>query len=229
MIGAYMAGGVTGAHMNPAVTLAMALRGKTSWIKVCDCRWAWLECEACMHRWALALALAIHISCAQWTLCTWPIWQRFGNIFWWAPMEGRLYCNWPVVPCQTIGMQLVLIIIMLAEEFSKPICKSWDITRAILALHFALVHLYLGRCTRREEAINNIMYPAVAEKKYEICAMSCCVSWLRRSAHPLWSLSWSLSHQCSSSAYLLHAWPAVSVHSSHTHSFSAWVCAHTRH
>jgi glycerol uptake facilitator-like aquaporin len=35
MIGAYMAGGVTGAHMNPAVTLAMALRGKTSWIKVC--------------------------------------------------------------------------------------------------------------------------------------------------------------------------------------------------
>jgi glycerol uptake facilitator-like aquaporin len=30
MIGAYMAGGV-----NPAVTLAMALRGKTSWIKVC--------------------------------------------------------------------------------------------------------------------------------------------------------------------------------------------------
>ncbi len=34
MIGAYVAGGVTGAHMNPAVTLAMALRGKTKWIKV---------------------------------------------------------------------------------------------------------------------------------------------------------------------------------------------------
>ena len=30
-----MAIGVTGAHLNPAVTLAMALRGKTSWIKVC--------------------------------------------------------------------------------------------------------------------------------------------------------------------------------------------------
>ena len=29
-----MAAGVTGAHMNPAVTLAMALRGKTNWIKV---------------------------------------------------------------------------------------------------------------------------------------------------------------------------------------------------
>ena len=34
MIGAYVAGGVTGAHMNPAVTLGMALRGKTAWIKV---------------------------------------------------------------------------------------------------------------------------------------------------------------------------------------------------
>ena len=29
-----MAIGVTGAHMNPAVTLAMAIRGKTSWFKV---------------------------------------------------------------------------------------------------------------------------------------------------------------------------------------------------
>ena len=34
MMGAYMAIGVTGAHMNPAVTLAMAIRGKTSWFKV---------------------------------------------------------------------------------------------------------------------------------------------------------------------------------------------------
>eukprot|EP00731_Ephydatia_muelleri_P037966 Em0614g1a len=31
MIGAFIAGGVTGAHMNPAVTLAMALRGKLNW------------------------------------------------------------------------------------------------------------------------------------------------------------------------------------------------------
>ena len=35
MVGAYIAIGVTGAHMNPAVTLAMALRGKTCWLKVC--------------------------------------------------------------------------------------------------------------------------------------------------------------------------------------------------
>lgn len=34
MVGAYIAIGVTGAHMNPAVTLAMALRGKTCWLKV---------------------------------------------------------------------------------------------------------------------------------------------------------------------------------------------------
>ena len=34
MIGAFMAGGVTGAHMNPAVTLAMALRGRLNWLKV---------------------------------------------------------------------------------------------------------------------------------------------------------------------------------------------------
>lgn len=32
--GAYCAIGITGAHMNPAVTLAMAIRGKTSWLKV---------------------------------------------------------------------------------------------------------------------------------------------------------------------------------------------------
>ena len=37
MIGAFIAGGVTGGHMNPAVTLAMALRGKVSWIKVSEC------------------------------------------------------------------------------------------------------------------------------------------------------------------------------------------------
>ena len=37
MIGAFMAGGVTGAHMNPAVTLAMALRGKLNWLKVIGC------------------------------------------------------------------------------------------------------------------------------------------------------------------------------------------------
>ena len=34
MMGAYVAIGVTGGHMNPAVTLAMALRGKLSWLKV---------------------------------------------------------------------------------------------------------------------------------------------------------------------------------------------------
>ena len=34
MIGAYIAIGVTGGHMNPAVTLAMAIRGKTHWLKV---------------------------------------------------------------------------------------------------------------------------------------------------------------------------------------------------
>nr|CAK22281.1 aquaporin related protein [Lubomirskia baikalensis] len=34
MIGAFIDGGVTGAHMNPAVTLAMALRGKLNWLKV---------------------------------------------------------------------------------------------------------------------------------------------------------------------------------------------------
>ena len=34
MMGVYVAIGVTGGHLNPAVTFAMALRGKTSWIKV---------------------------------------------------------------------------------------------------------------------------------------------------------------------------------------------------
>lgn len=34
MLGCYIAGGITGGHMNPAVTLAMALRAKTSWLKV---------------------------------------------------------------------------------------------------------------------------------------------------------------------------------------------------
>ena len=34
MVGAYIAIGVSGGHMNPAVTLAMALRGKTCWLKV---------------------------------------------------------------------------------------------------------------------------------------------------------------------------------------------------
>ena len=33
-LGVYIAGGITGAHMNPAVTLAMALRGRTPWKKV---------------------------------------------------------------------------------------------------------------------------------------------------------------------------------------------------
>lgn len=37
MIGAYVSIGVTGGHMNPAVTFAMALRGKLSWIKVKYC------------------------------------------------------------------------------------------------------------------------------------------------------------------------------------------------
>ena len=34
MVGAYIAIGVSGGHMNPAVTLAMALRGRTCWLKV---------------------------------------------------------------------------------------------------------------------------------------------------------------------------------------------------
>ena len=35
MMGCYVAIGITGAHMNPAVTFAMALRRKTAWSKVC--------------------------------------------------------------------------------------------------------------------------------------------------------------------------------------------------
>ena len=55
MIGAYVAGGVTGAHMNPAVTLAMALRGKTAWIKVSDNTYM-LTCYTCqIQRFALTL------------------------------------------------------------------------------------------------------------------------------------------------------------------------------
>ena len=34
MVGAYIAIGVSGGHMNPAVTLAMALTGKICWFKV---------------------------------------------------------------------------------------------------------------------------------------------------------------------------------------------------
>ena len=37
MVGAYVAGSVTGAHMNPAVTLAMAMKGKTLCIMVRKC------------------------------------------------------------------------------------------------------------------------------------------------------------------------------------------------
>ena len=34
MVALYASIGVSGGHLNPAVTLAMALRGKTSWFKV---------------------------------------------------------------------------------------------------------------------------------------------------------------------------------------------------
>ena len=34
MVALYVSIGVSGGHLNPAVTLAMALRGKTSWLKV---------------------------------------------------------------------------------------------------------------------------------------------------------------------------------------------------
>ena len=34
MFGAYAAIGVSGAHLNPAITFGMALRGKVHWIKV---------------------------------------------------------------------------------------------------------------------------------------------------------------------------------------------------
>ena len=35
MLGVYASIGVSGGHLNPAVTLAMAVRGQLSWLKVC--------------------------------------------------------------------------------------------------------------------------------------------------------------------------------------------------
>ncbi|XP_014677025.1 PREDICTED: aquaporin-9-like [Priapulus caudatus] len=35
MLGVYVCGGVSGGHINPAITLAMAILGRTPWHKVC--------------------------------------------------------------------------------------------------------------------------------------------------------------------------------------------------
>ena len=49
MVALYISIGVSGGHLNPAVTLAMALRGKMSWIKVPAFFYFWFcVCTACI-------------------------------------------------------------------------------------------------------------------------------------------------------------------------------------
>jgi glycerol uptake facilitator protein len=145
-MGVYVAGGVSGAHLNPAVTLAFAVRGDTAWAKVIP---YWIAQVAGAFVGAAIVYLDFHGGIDAWNaanhvvsradstgLTTFSIFATFPAKYYGANMIG------PLID-QIIGTGF-LILLILAITDAKNIGAQANIGPFIVGLAVAAIGMSFG-------------------------------------------------------------------------------------
>ncbi len=100
MLGVYVAGGISGAHINPAVTLAFAVRGAFPWSKVVPywvAQWLGAFLAAglvyAVYGWAIHSYLAVNHLVQSRDIATYSIFATFPAPYftnWWGPLIDQV-------------------------------------------------------------------------------------------------------------------------------------------
>ena len=126
MLGVYVAGSISGAHLNPAVTLGLAIRGALPWNKV-----GWYMLFQFLGAWFAALLLFIEYNTGFTSYATKfnsppgsPGSEYTGGVFFTSPhstLAGQVVPTWNAFLDQVLGtFLLVFLILAIVDARSTP-------------------------------------------------------------------------------------------------------------
>lgn len=117
LMGIFISGGISGAHLNPAVTLALAVTGRFPWAKV--------------PHYVLGQLLGAFLGAAIVFAVYYAKWQQFdpgfentAGVF--ATFPGVAGTFWPGMIDQIVGTALlVALILAIGDKLNNPVAAAW--------------------------------------------------------------------------------------------------------